>query len=142
MFESLYRFYSSGKTLPVDIRRSCLESLSHEVLKREDEILHALYMDLGKPASEAYVSEVGFVLSEISYALKNLHKWMKPVIVKTPIMFFPARSRIVPSPKGVVLILGPWNYPFQLFLHPLSAPLHQVTAQCSRHRAIHHIFQR
>ncbi|MBN1906853.1 MAG: aldehyde dehydrogenase family protein [Deltaproteobacteria bacterium] len=136
MFESLCGFYSSGKTLPEDFRRSCLESLRHEVLKREDELLHALYMDLNKPASEAYASEVGFVLSEISYALKNLHKWMRPVNVKTPIMFMPARSRVIPSPKGVVLILGPWNYPFQLLFTPLVGAI--AAGNCTVLKASRH----
>ena len=82
MFESLRSFYLSGKTEPEKFRRSCLEGLSREIFKREDDILHALYLDLGKPASEAYVSEVGFVLNEIGYALKNIHTWMKKTICK------------------------------------------------------------
>ena len=120
MLESLRQFYKSGKTHPEGFRRACLTELSLEIIKREDEILNALYLDLGKPASEAYVSEVGFVLNEIRYAKKNLHKWMKKRPVKTPLIFRPARSYILPSPKGVVLILGPWNYPFQLLMTPLT----------------------
>ena len=123
MIESLKRFYCSGKTLPEDFRRSCLESLRLEITKREDEILHALYSDLGKPAPEAYVSEVGLVLSGIGYALKNLHTWMKRRKVKTPLMFWPAKSLVTPCPKGVVLILAPWNYPFQLLMTPLTGAI-------------------
>jgi aldehyde dehydrogenase (NAD+) len=89
----------------------------------QDEILHALYLDLGKPEAEAYVSEFGFVLSEIKYALKNLHYWIKKRRVKTPLMFWPAKSVLVPVPKGVVLILGPWNYPFHLLMAPLVGAL-------------------
>ncbi len=122
--------------MPDDFRRLCLESLRNEIFNREDDILHALYLDVGKPASEAYVSEVGFVLSEINYALKNLHKWMKPVKVKTPLMFWPAKSFIAPSPKGVVLILGPWNYPFQLLFTPLVGAI--AAGNCAVIKASRH----
>ncbi len=123
MLESLKSFYQSGKTLPEDFRRLYLEGLRREIFKREDDILHSLYSDLGKPAAEAYASEVSFVLSEIKYILKNLHRWMKPQKVKTPLMFWPAKSTVLPSPKGVVLILGPWNYPFQLLMAPFIGAL-------------------
>ncbi len=123
MLESLRSFYYSGKTRPESFRRNSLQKLRKEIFLREDDILHALYMDLGKPPAEAYVSEIGFVLSEIKYALKNLHSWMKKRLVKTPLMFRPAKSFIIPVPRGVVLILGPWNYPFQLLMAPLVGAL-------------------
>ena len=123
MLESLKAFYCSGKTRPESFRRNVLLKLRREIFQREDEILNALYMDLGKPAAEAYVSELGFVLSEIRYVLKNLHSWMKRHRVKTPLMFWPAKSFVMPVPKGVVLILGPWNYPFQLIMAPLIGAL-------------------
>lgn len=119
MLESMRSFYYSGKTLSESFRRTSLKKLREEIFQREDEILHALYMDLGKPSAEAYVSELGFVLSEIKYSLKNLHAWMKKQRVRTPIMFWPAKSYVMPVPKGLVLILGPWNYPFQLLMAPL-----------------------
>ncbi|MBN1832278.1 MAG: aldehyde dehydrogenase family protein [Deltaproteobacteria bacterium] len=123
MLESLSEFYYSGKTRSEPFRRHSLQELRREILQMQDEILHALYLDLGKPEAEAYVSELGFVLSEIKYALKNLHRWIKERRVKTPFMFWPARSYVVPVPKGVVLILGPWNYPFHLLMVPLIGAL-------------------
>lgn len=123
MLQSLREFYLSGKTIPESFRINCLQKLKHEVLKREGEILDALNRDLGKPAIEAYASELGYVLSEIRHALKHLHTWMKKQKVKTPLMFWPSKSYIKPIPKGVVLILGPWNYPFQLLMVPLVGAL-------------------
>ncbi|MBN1849323.1 MAG: aldehyde dehydrogenase family protein [Deltaproteobacteria bacterium] len=123
MFESLRVFYYSGQTRSESFRRNGLRGLRREIFHREDEILHALYQDLGKPGAEAYVSELGFVLSEIKYALRNLRGWMKNRRVGTPLMFWPARSFVMPVPKGVVLILGPWNYPFQLIMAPLIGGL-------------------
>ncbi len=123
MLESLREFYYSGITRSESFRRHSLQQLRREILQMQDEILHALYLDLGKPAEEAYVSELGFVLSEIKYALKNLHSWIKKRRVKTPLRFWPARSYIVPVPRGVVLILGPWNYPFHLLMVPLIGAL-------------------
>jgi aldehyde dehydrogenase (NAD+) len=123
MIESLREFYYSGKTQSGSFRRHSLQKLRQEIFQMQDEILHALYLDLGKPEAEAYVSELGFVLSEIKYALKNLHRWMKRRRVKTPLMFQPARSYVMPVPRGVVLVLGPWNYPFHLLIVPLVGAL-------------------
>ena len=109
MLESMRAFYYSGKTRSESFHRNGLRKLRQEIFQREDEILHALYRDLGKPAAEAYVSELGFVFSEIRYALKNIHSWMKRRRMKTPLMFWPAKSFVMPVPQGVVLILGPWN---------------------------------
>jgi aldehyde dehydrogenase (NAD+) len=136
MIESLREFYCSGKTQAESFRRQSLQKLRREIFQMQDEILHALYLDLGKPEAEAYVSEVGFVLSEIKYALKDLHCWMKKRRVKTPLMFWPARSYVMPVPKGVVLILGPWNYPFHLLMVPLIGTLSAgncVVLKPSRH---------
>jgi aldehyde dehydrogenase (NAD+) len=123
MLESLREFYLSGKTQSEFFRRNCLLKLRQELFRREDEILLALYRDLGKPAVEAYASELGFVFAEIRHALKKLHSWMKKRRKKTPLIFWPARSFIMPVPRGVVLILGPWNYPFQLIMAPLIGAL-------------------
>ena len=123
MLEPLKEFFCSGKTHPESFRRDCLLKLRQELFRREDDILHALYQDLGKPAVEAYASELGFVFAETRHVLKKLHSWMKRCRKKTPLMFWPARSFIMPVPRGVVLILGPWNYPFQLIMAPFIGAL-------------------
>ena len=123
MLQPLREFYNTGTTIPETFRIECLEKLKDEILKREGDILNALHSDLGKPATEAYATELGYVLSEIRHALKNIHSWIKKRKVKTPLIFWPAKSFIKPVPKGVVLILGPWNYPFQLIMVPLVGAL-------------------
>ena len=103
---------------PVEERLDQLEMLKNAILQREDEICAALESDLGKCAGEAYMTEIGLVLSEINYAMKHLKKWARPRRVKTPLTLFPARSYILKEPYGVVLIMSPWNYPFMLTLSP------------------------
>ena len=79
----------------------------------------ALKIDLAKPVFEAYTAEIAIVFQEIEFALKNLKDWMKSEKVSTPIYLQPATSFIYPEPKGIVLIISPWNYPFQLAMSPL-----------------------
>ena len=111
--------FKEGGALPLDIRLDQLEILKKAIVKWEDAICEALYADLGKSHEEAYMTEVGMVLSEISFIMKNLPKWAKPQKVKSPLSLFPARSYILKEPCGTVLILSPWNYPFQLAMNPL-----------------------
>jgi aldehyde dehydrogenase (NAD+) len=77
----------------------------------QDEILNALQSDLGKSSFEGFMSEVGTTLEEITYMKKHLSKFAEPRKVKTPIAQFSAKSWIMPSPYGCVLIMSPWNYP-------------------------------
>ncbi|MBN3489898.1 aldehyde dehydrogenase family protein [Acholeplasma equirhinis] len=100
-------------------RISYLKRLKEVILKYELDIKEALYLDLGKSSQESYITEIGLVLSEITYHMKHLKKWMKPKRVKNTLAVFPAKSFLVPEPFGKVLIIGPWNYPFQLIFNPL-----------------------
>ena len=79
--------------------------------------------DIGKGAVEAYASEVAYVLGEIRHALKHLKAWSKPQKRNTPLSLWPAKSMVQPEPYGVCLIIGPWNYPFQLLFTPLVSAL-------------------
>src|SRR5690606_16397163 len=101
------------------IRLNYLKSLKKIILKYEPEIKQALFEDLGKSSQESYSTEIGIVLLELSLFIKKLKKWMKPKRVKTSLIVFPSRSFVYPEPFGKVLIIGPWNYPFQLILMPL-----------------------
>ena len=112
-------YFASGATRSLELRRLALERLGLAIEARESAILAALQADLGKPAVDAYMSEIGLVLSEIRHAVKHLGKWMKPRGARVPILAWPGKARILREPCGVVLILGPWNYPFQLVLSPL-----------------------
>lgn len=117
--ENLRKFFSSGKTLDVNFRKQKLKQLKAEIIKNEKEIFEALETDLGKSSTEAYMSEVGLVLSEIDCCIKHLKKWAKPKKVRSPLAQFPSKSYILSEPLGVVLIMSPWNYPFMLTLNPL-----------------------
>ncbi|MCM3742648.1 aldehyde dehydrogenase [Sporosarcina luteola] len=112
-------FYDSGVTKTVEFRLDMLERLRKAIVQKEEEIFEALQKDLGKSQFESYVTEVGFVLSSISFMMKHLKEWMEPESVKTPVHLQPAKSFIIREPYGTVLIIGPFNYPFQLIMDPL-----------------------
>ncbi|MFM6755413.1 MAG: aldehyde dehydrogenase family protein, partial [Dolichospermum sp.] len=88
------------------------------VSDNKDAIIQALKADLHKPEFETYATEIG-VTKEIDYALKHINSWTKPKKATVPLEFFPYGAKIYPEPLGVVLIIGPWNYPFQLIISPL-----------------------
>jgi aldehyde dehydrogenase (NAD+) len=110
-------FFRTEQTKAISFRLEQLAKLKQAIVDRQEAILEAAKADLGRPAFEAYF-EIA-TISEINLALKNLKNWVKPQRVKSPIDQFPASAWIQPDPLGVVLIIGPWNYPFQLMMSPL-----------------------
>ena len=112
-------FFQSGATRPLDFRLAQLRRLQDALAAHESALLTALRADLRKSAHDAYFGELGFVLSEIRYALRHLRNWMKPRRRRIPLMAWPGRGFVHPEPYGVALIIGPWNYPLQLLLLPL-----------------------
>ncbi len=119
MIASQHQFYFSGQTRSAEFRKEMLTKLRDAILASEDAISDALQKDLGKSPFESYVTEIGFVLSSISHMIKNVDAWMKPKVAKTPIHLQPSKSFIVREPYGSVLIIAPFNYPFQLVMEPL-----------------------
>jgi len=119
MIEKQKEFFNSGKTLPLEFRINQLKRLRDSIERNEKIILEALYKDLRKSEIEAYNSEVLVVTTEVDYVLKRISKWTRPRKVRTPLMHQPAKSLVYLEPAGVVLILAPWNYPFQLTFAPL-----------------------
>jgi len=117
------KFFATGRTLEADFRRESLRKLADSIRKHELEILEALRQDLGKCETEAFIGEVAFSLDEIKFTLKHLNGWMKPRRVSTPLVQAVGSSYIHQEPLGVVLIIGPWNYPFQLLIAPLIGAL-------------------
>lgn len=113
------QFFDSGATLGFRFRREQLKKLKDAVVENQAALLEALHSDLRKSPTEAFISEVGFFLNEIDEAISNLKEWMKPARRSTPIYMQPSRSDLYYQPKGVVLIIAPWNYPIQLALSPL-----------------------
>ncbi len=112
-------YFGTGATLPLGFRLNALAKLGAEIRSREGDILAALKEDLGKAPYESYMTEVGMVLEELRFAQKHLPRWIKDRRVPTPIMHFPSKSFISPQPYGRVLVMAPWNYPFQLSINPL-----------------------
>ncbi len=104
-------------------RISNLKKLRKAILYYEEEIYEVLNKDLHKSKFEAYATEIGFVLEELNYHIKHLRKWMKPKTVSTSLVNFPAKSFYTYEPKGRVLIISPWNYPFHLMIAPLIGAL-------------------
>ncbi|HRO44858.1 aldehyde dehydrogenase [Agriterribacter sp.] len=109
-------YYNSGATRSCSFRKLQLKKLKQALLQHEQEIYDALYADLKKSKEEAYFSELGLILAEISYMLKNLRKWMKAETVSVSVVNFPSGSTVYRDPLGVVLIIAPWNYPLQLVM--------------------------
>ncbi len=112
------QFFATGQTKEVAFRIEQLKRLKQAILDNQAAILAALNADLNKPEFEAYATEIG-VIREVNYALKHIKSWVKPKKVGTSIDQFPASACIYPEPLGVVLIISPWNYPFQLMISPL-----------------------
>lgn len=116
-------YFLSGVTRPLAFRLRQLERLGEAIRAREPAILAALRADLGKPAVEAYASEVALVLHAIAHVRRHLRAWAAPRQVRSPLILFPATSWIQPEPYGRVLLIAPWNYPFQLSILPLVGAL-------------------
>ncbi len=119
----LRRTFAGGHTRNLAWRREQLTRLRALVTECEAELSAALAADLGKPALEAFVTELAFVRVEIDTALSHLDAWTAPRSVRVPWKQKPGRARIVPEPLGVVLVIAPWNYPVQLLLAPMVAAI-------------------
>jgi aldehyde dehydrogenase (NAD+) len=103
----------------IDYRKETLVKLLNNVIIHENEIVQALYDDFKKPEFEAVLTETNYVISELKDTIKNIHSWAKVKKVLPSILNFPSTDYIYKEPYGKVLIIAPWNYPFQLALCPL-----------------------
>jgi acyl-CoA reductase-like NAD-dependent aldehyde dehydrogenase len=111
------QFFATGETKNIDFRLEQLKKLKQAVSDYQTEIVAAVNADLNRPEFEAYFELAA--IAEVNYAIKHLKSWVKPQKVSAGLEQFPASAKIYPEPLGVVLIIGPWNYPFQLNILPL-----------------------
>lgn len=113
-------FFQSQATKPVEFRIRQLQTLRRAIYTYEKRIHEALYLDLHKSEFESFATEIGLVLTEIDHHLRHLRSWVKPRKVRTNQMIhFWSTSRVYQEPYGRVLIMAPWNYPFQLLVNPV-----------------------
>ncbi|KAB2178845.1 MULTISPECIES: aldehyde dehydrogenase [Staphylococcus] len=118
-FNNSKAFFNTHKTKNLKFRKQQLKLLSKNIKNHENELLNALYKDLGKSKVEAYATEIGMLLKSIKLMRKELKNWSKTKQTDTPLYLFPTKSYIKKEPYGTVLIIGPFNYPVQLVFEPL-----------------------
>ncbi|KFN04034.1 aldehyde dehydrogenase [Bacillus clarus] len=116
-------YFYKGHTKSVETRKKNLQKLYDGIQRFEIDIFQALKLDLNKSNHEAFTTEIGYVLKEISFQIKHISSWSKPKRVRTALTHFGSKGKVVPEPYGVTLIIAPWNYPFQLAIAPLVGAL-------------------
>ena len=129
------QFFDTDKTKSVSFRIAMLKKLEAAIRANEDAILEALRLDLGKSRAEGYMTEIGIVYAELREAINNVRKWSRPRRVRGTLATFPAGNYIYSEPYGVVLIMAPWNYPFNLSMAPLAGAIaagNCAVIKCSR----------
>jgi len=118
-----HKLNASGYLINVENRIIILKKLKSVIQKYENEIIAALQTDLGKSKFESYTSEIGIVYHEISISLRSIRKWTRKKSWISPIFMFPSVSQIHYQAYGKVLVIAPWNYPFQLLFNPLISAI-------------------
>ena len=116
-------FFNSNKTKDVSFRIEQLKLFKKVLKENEDSLYKAIYQDFGKSEFETYASELSLIYHELNSFIKNIKKWSKPTKVSTGFVNFPAKSYIIPEPLGVTLVIGAWNYPYQISLIPALTAL-------------------
>ncbi len=116
-------FFRSGTTQAVDWRKRQLKLLKEGIKESEKQILDALFEDLGKSDFEGFATELGLVYTEIDNHIKYLDSWTRKHRVRGTLLSFPSKAYTVSIPLGLVLIMSPWNYPFQLSIAPLVSAM-------------------
>lgn len=119
IIENQRGYFATHQTLDVNFRKKQLLTLLSQIKKHENEIIDAIKLDLNKSEFESYATEIGIIYEELNFMIKNLERFAKRKVHKTPLVHFPSRSYTYYDPFGCVLIMSPWNYPFQLTIAPL-----------------------
>lgn len=121
--DKLDTYFMSGATKSVTWRKRQLSAFLSLLKVEEKHIAEALHKDLNKSLEEAFLTEIGYLIKDVQHLLKNVEKWMKPFGKGTPLMAIPGKSMIKAEPLGTCLVIGAWNYPFQLSLSPMLAAI-------------------
>ena len=119
LVNNLHATFEAGRTRPLEWRTAQLRALRRLMVENSDEICAAIDRDMGRPRLEAWAIEIGLVIAEIDHALQHINSWVRDRKVSSPMVNFPSSSWVQPDPRGVVLIIAPWNYPLQLLMLPL-----------------------
>lgn len=119
LVQSQKNYFATQQTKDISFRKSALKRLQKELITREQDIIKALHDDFKKSEYEAVMTETSIVLAELKMAIKNIHSWSKPKRVLPSLLNFPSSAKIYKEPYGTVLIIAPWNYPYQLAFAPL-----------------------
>ena len=138
----LKKSFAAGRMRSLEARINAISAIEKLVQENQGALCEALGKDLGRPREDSLIAELSVVIEEAVAARKHLKRWMKPRRKIMPLLLFPAKGESSPQPFGVTLIIGPWNYPFQLLLAPLISALaagncavlkpSELTPTCSR----------
>ncbi|WP_430403037.1 aldehyde dehydrogenase [Fluviicola sp.] len=123
ILEKQRAFFNSNQTKDLNFRIEQLQRLKTLLLSNQNRLNEAIYADFGKSPFETFTNEFGLVYLDIDEACSKLKKWAKWKRVRTNWVNFPAKSYIIPEPLGVSLVIGAWNYPYQLALAPVVAAI-------------------
>jgi aldehyde dehydrogenase (NAD+) len=121
-------FFFSGKTRDIDFRIAQLKKLKQLIMENETKMADAIFLDFGKSEFDLYTTELSIIYTDINESIKKEKSWSKRKRIRTNVLNMPAKSFIMPEPLGVSLIIGAWNYPFQLSFSPAVAA---ITAGCT-----------
>lgn len=123
LVERQKRFFDTNQTKSIPFRIEQLRKLKELLIENEQRLHRAINNDFRKSAFDTYTCEIAIIYTEIDQAIKNVKRWARWKKVKTNLLNFPGKSYIIPEPFGVSLVIGAWNYPYQLSIVPAVAAI-------------------